>query len=119
MRLTTVGALAAATTMLIWSGPILAQTPPLDATTLLSHCTAENLPPREACATFILQSVDRHRATPDPVFCLPASAILGDLRARFIAWGQTQPRDTLAVPADDGLATALAEAFPCPLTQSG
>jgi len=96
-----------------------AQGQPLTAATLLSQCTAEALPARETCATYILQSVDRHRAAPEPAFCLPASAILGDLRARFIAWGQTQNAAALKVTADDGLAIALAEAFPCPLTQSG
>lgn len=86
---------------------------------LLSQCTSDVLGDRETCATFILQSIDRNRTAAEPAYCLPASAILGDLRARFIAWGQTQTLRALRVPADDGLATALAEAFPCPLTQSG
>jgi hypothetical protein len=119
MKPSTVGILATIVTTLTWPGPLSAQIQPLDAATLLRHCTAENLPPREACATFILQSVERNRAAPEPAFCLPASAILGDLRARFIAWGQTRPPEGLGMAADDGLAIALAEAFPCPLTQSG
>lgn len=86
---------------------------------LLSQCTSDAPGGRETCAAFILQSIARNRAAPEPAYCLPASAILGDLRARFITWGQTQTPPALAVPADDGLAAALAEAFPCPLTQSG
>jgi hypothetical protein len=99
--------------------PTLAQGQDGTAGILLSQCTNSVLSARETCATFILQSIARNRTAPEPAYCLPASAILGDLRARFIAWGQTQTPPALGAPADDGLATALAEAFPCPLTQSG
>jgi hypothetical protein len=97
---------------------VLAQDSPLSAGVLLNQCTNAALGAREACAAFILQSVERNRSAPDPAYCLPPSAILGDLRARFIAWGGSEP-PRLDLTADQGLAAALAEAFPCPLTQSG
>ena len=99
--------------------PTPAQSQAGTAGNLLSQCTSEALGGRETCAAFILQSIARNRAAPEPAYCLPPGAILGDLRARFIAWGQTQTPTALTVTADGGLAAALAEAFPCPLTQSG
>ncbi|NQV81644.1 MAG: hypothetical protein HQ495_13895 [Alphaproteobacteria bacterium] len=104
--------------MVLASSPASGQGQPPAADVLLDQCTSPSLNAREACAAFILKSVDRNRAAPEPAYCLPASAILGDLRARFIAWGETR-RGRLDMRADDGLAAALAEAFPCPLTQSG
>ncbi|MDA0368930.1 MAG: Rap1a/Tai family immunity protein [Proteobacteria bacterium] len=104
--------------MVLAGSPAAGQDQPLAAETLLDQCVSESLNAREACAAFVLKSVDRNRPAPEPAYCLPASAILGDLRARFLAWGETR-RGRLDMPADDGLAAALAEAFPCPLTQSG
>jgi hypothetical protein len=100
------------------TAPVIADERPLSAGILLSQCTHPALAPREACAAFILQSVDRNRSAYEPAYCLPPSAILGDIRARFIAWGGSE-RANLDLTADAGLAAALAEAFPCPLTQSG
>ena len=99
--------------------PTAARSQAATAGALLDQCTSDAPGARERCTTFILQSIDRNRNAAEPAYCLPASAILGDLRARFIAWGQTRTPNALDVPADDGLATALAEAFSCPLTQSG
>ncbi len=110
-------ALCTVTMSMFLASPTTAQIP--TAAALLDQCTNEALSNRENCAAYILQSIDRNRSAPEPAYCLPAGAILGDLRARFITWGLVQTPAALAAPADDGLAAALAEAFPCPLIQSG
>lgn len=85
---------------------------------LLAQCDTETRPDRERCTTFLLKTIQENRDDPDPAFCLRPETILGDVRARFIVWA-TVHDEYHESPAAAGVETALAEAFPCPLTQSG
>jgi hypothetical protein len=116
-----VAALALALTL---AAPAAAQNanPPaassLTVGTLLEQCTGEAAGAREACATFILKALQANREAAEPAFCPTPGTVLGDARARFIVWA-TVHAEFHASPAAAGVAAALAEAFPCPLTQSG
>ncbi len=86
--------------------------------TLLAECVDGTEGPRERCAVFLLKEMNADGEAADPPYCLRPGTILGDVRARFIAWA-TVHEEFHASPADAGVRAALAEAFPCPLIQSG
>ena len=110
--------------LVLWAATAAAQAPAnadLTAGDLLAACT-EGTAQRERCTVFLLGIMedDGEDAAPDgaPAFCLRPGTVLGDVRARFIAWAGAHP-DDLDTVAANAVRMALAEAFPCPLIQSG
>lgn len=104
-----------------WPAAAQNELPPREPPTvgaLLAQCDTDLREVRARCSTFLLKTIQENRDDPDPAFCLRPDTILGDVRARFIVWASVNVAYHES-PAAAGVETALAEAFPCPLTQSG